>query len=255
MNTELNPLDSSTSSNGDQIKVTNFTSAHARVREAENGITQERVRELFEYREGDDPSLPLAWWKPHPNAPKPRHRDELKILPRSYRQIEIDGKHYKVHRLVWIWHHGEVPEGMELDHINRDHWDNRIENLRAVPKSLNMRNKVLTQMNGKEQSSQFIGVRWHKQARKWRAMIADYSGRSHHIGLFDSERKAAAAYDWVVLMVFQASGLPDFSATNYSQGLLAVEDVLSIRESDISPAFIRKMESGEVALPTDDMPD
>ena len=36
------------------------------------------------------------------------------------------------HVLVWEEHHGPVPRGMELHHINGDKLDNRIENLRPV---------------------------------------------------------------------------------------------------------------------------
>lgn len=250
MNAELNTLDSTRNDN--PIKVSIKTAAHARQREAENGITQDLVRGLFDYREGDDPSLPLVWRERPKCGPAPKHKDELKVHPGSYRKIKIARKFYRVHRLVWIWHHGEVPEGMGLDHINRDKWDNRISNLRAVPKSLNERNKVLTKMKGKEQSSKFLGICWDKQRRKWLVSIQDCSGRQHHIGRFDSERKAAAAFDFVIICIFQAAGLPEFSMTNYSQGLLSFrDDVLSIQESDISPAFLRKLEAGEIALPTD----
>ena len=37
-----------------------------------------------------------------------------------------------VHRLVWEEHHGLIPDGMVIHHINGDNQDNRIENLRLV---------------------------------------------------------------------------------------------------------------------------
>ena len=39
---------------------------------------------------------------------------------------------------------GDIPDGMEIDHINRDRYDNRIENLRLVTKSQNSLNKTTT---------------------------------------------------------------------------------------------------------------
>lgn len=45
-----------------------------------------------------------------------------------------------VHRLVWKAFNGEIPEGLEIDHINRVKDDNRLSNLRAVTRSDNQRN-------------------------------------------------------------------------------------------------------------------
>lgn len=55
-------------------------------------------------------------------------------------------KYYKVcnkrvHRIIWEITYGPLPEGMEIDHIDRNSLNNSLENLRLVSKSLNMRNK------------------------------------------------------------------------------------------------------------------
>jgi len=42
---------------------------------------------------------------------------------------------------VYMYHHGHLPpEPLVIDHINRNRFDNNIENLRAVTKSENQRN-------------------------------------------------------------------------------------------------------------------
>jgi hypothetical protein len=46
-----------------------------------------------------------------------------------------------MHRLVWIAANGEIPAGVEIDHLNRDVSDNRIDNLRLVTHSENLRNR------------------------------------------------------------------------------------------------------------------
>ena len=46
-----------------------------------------------------------------------------------------------MHRAVWAWHHGRFPE-KQIDHVNGVETDNRIENLREVTPSENMRNMV-----------------------------------------------------------------------------------------------------------------
>jgi len=50
-------------------------------------------------------------------------------------------EHWMVHKLIYLWHHGFVPE--QLDHINRDTTDNRIENLRPADTANNAQNRRL----------------------------------------------------------------------------------------------------------------
>lgn len=57
----------------------------------------------------------------------------------GYLIIKIKGKQYKAHRLVFAYHNGRFPT-MEIDHINRNRLDNRIENLREVDRQVNVNN-------------------------------------------------------------------------------------------------------------------
>lgn len=45
-----------------------------------------------------------------------------------------------VHRLVYEAFKGEIPEGLEIDHIDRNKRNNNPDNLRVVTRSENMRN-------------------------------------------------------------------------------------------------------------------
>ena len=45
------------------------------------------------------------------------------------------------HRVIWYYFNGEIPEGMEIDHINGMPSDNRLENLRVVTHKDNMNNE------------------------------------------------------------------------------------------------------------------
>lgn len=53
--------------------------------------------------------------------------------------LSVNKKRYckKVHQIVCETFHGDAPEGCVVDHINRNRKDNRIENLRWLPASLN----------------------------------------------------------------------------------------------------------------------
>lgn len=46
-----------------------------------------------------------------------------------------------MHRAVWMYHNGEIPKGLQIDHINHDRSDNRIENLRLATNATNSQNR------------------------------------------------------------------------------------------------------------------
>jgi hypothetical protein len=52
-----------------------------------------------------------------------------------------EGKRYKrfVHRLVWQTWGGDIPEGLQIDHINGVKDDNRIENLQLLTQQENIK--------------------------------------------------------------------------------------------------------------------
>ena len=59
----------------------------------------------------------------------------------GYWQVCVKRKLYLCHRLVWQLHHGDIPEGMSIDHIDRHRGNNRIENLRLATPTSQQRNR------------------------------------------------------------------------------------------------------------------
>jgi hypothetical protein len=91
------------------------------------------------------------------------------------------------HRLVWLLHKGYWPAA-DLDHINEDKTDNRIENLREATRAQNMQNVRVHKHN----TSGCKGVAWYAPRGKWRAYIfCNY--RQRHLGLFSTFTDAVAA--------------------------------------------------------------
>jgi len=95
-----------------------------------------------------------------------------------------------VHRLIAL-HFIPNPEALpQVDHINRDRSDNRIDNLRWVTAQQNDFNRT----KRKETSSSYKGVSWHKKNNKWSSYIR-IDGKLMSLGQFDEETEAARAYN------------------------------------------------------------
>jgi hypothetical protein len=83
------------------------------------------------------------------------------------RQIIVNGKNYKEHRLVWLYVTGKWPAST-IDHIDGDPSNNRFENLRDIPHAINVQNKRVPQSNNK---TGLLGVSRDKHRRGWLARI------------------------------------------------------------------------------------
>lgn len=61
----------------------------------------------------------------------------------------VDGKQTILQgaRIIWVMHHGPIPEGMEIDHIDRDPSNNHLDNLRLVSRLQNMANSGMHRTN------------------------------------------------------------------------------------------------------------
>jgi hypothetical protein len=105
-------------------------------------------------------------------------------------RIEYEDRKYKrqifMHREII----GDVPKGMQVDHINRDMKDNRRDNLRIVTPSENQINRTTLSSN----TSGYKGVSYDKKSEKWRASVIK-DGVQHHLGFYINKEDAAKAYN------------------------------------------------------------
>lgn len=135
-------------------------------------ITQAKAKDMFEYRDGW-----LYWKVPRSRGVKAGDRVGA-ITKRGYAQTAINGKSTSVHRLVFLLHHGYLPK--QIDHIDGDKANNRIENLRDVTTAQNNSNRG-TPINN---TSGVKGVCWHKSNKKWVVSLSINKTR-RYFGAFD----------------------------------------------------------------------
>ena len=151
-------------------------------------ITQELVGNCFEYKDG------LLFWKgvTHPNKMQWVDKPAGSIHKTGYRHITWMGKVHKAHRLIFMLHHGCLPP--EVDHINGDRQDNRIENLRPANRSENQCNRGALASN----TSGYPGVTWHKASKAWvvrvmkngKTVVQQYFKDLELAGLYASEARS-----------------------------------------------------------------
>jgi hypothetical protein len=107
---------------------------------------------------------------------------------KGYICITVNGKSYKAHRLAWFFHYGVWPVN-QIDHIDQNKTNNRINNLREVTNSQNKQNAGKYKCN----TSGHKGVSFHKQHKKWAANIR-VQRELLHLGYFPTPELASAAY-------------------------------------------------------------
>lgn len=101
--------------------------------------------------------------------------------PLGYKQVSINNAKYSIHRLIYIYHNGDIPNDLVIDHIDRDTTNNRIENLRLVTKEENAQNTLPT------------GAVFHKSLGKWLARI-QVNGDVKYLGSFITKEEAQEVY-------------------------------------------------------------
>ena len=105
--------------------------------------------------------------------------------------VRIEGKPVprRAHRISYLLAHGPIPEGLMVDHICHNEGCVNPDHLRLATNKENQEHVLGAQVNSK---SGILGVSWHKNTKKWRAVVT-HSGRYIHIGYFDTVAEAEAA--------------------------------------------------------------
>lgn len=95
----------------------------------------------------------------------------------GYKFIRIDNKLYREHRLAWIYMYGEFSG--EIDHIDNNPSNNKIENLRVCTSSQNKQNM----RKRKDNTSGVKGLHWYKAYNKWQVNLT-VNGKTKFYGYY-----------------------------------------------------------------------
>ena len=145
-------------------------------------ITQKRLHELFEYREDGNLIRKISITS---NA---KVGDVVGCpIGRGYMQVRINYKHYFLHRLIFLYHHGYLTKGMQMDHIDGNSENNRIENLREVTNGQNAQNSKIHSTN----TSGVKGVHFSKRHKKWECRL-NLNGKGKYLGRYNTLEEAEA---------------------------------------------------------------
>jgi hypothetical protein len=132
-------------------------------------ITREYLQKHFYYRDGALYRKHKMAWLPAGSILGCQRKD-------GYWVCNLSKKNRYVHRLIYIYHYGDIPNSLHIDHIDTNPNNCKIENLRIANASENHQNTNLTILN----KSGVKNVHWSKTNKKWCVQV-----KRKTIGHFD----------------------------------------------------------------------
>ena len=129
------------------------------------------IKEYVEYKDDG-----LYWKKLRPRSRGKVGERVGHERPDGYRLFKHDGGRFYEHRVIWEMHNGPIPDGLVIDHIDRNPRNNSIENLRVVTQSQNHLNKECRGY-------------WVNRCGRY---VAEFMGK--YLGSFNNKEDARSAY-------------------------------------------------------------
>jgi len=151
--------------------------------------SQKKLQELFYYKDG------YLYWKVRIRTSIDLSKPAGCIEKNGYRRIQIEGKIYRAHRLVWKYHYGKDPKEF-IDHIDGNKTNNNIENLREATNQQNLFNTGPSKNNK-------LGIKGvSKNGNKYIARI-EINGKSKYLGMFNTIEEARLAREEAEIKFFK----------------------------------------------------
>lgn len=141
--------------------------------------SQHRLRELFDYQDG------CLFWRKTAGSKAIKGAMVGWVEKNGYMATNVDKKRYRLHRIIFMYHHGWCPD--VIDHIDGNRTNNRIENLRESSWHKNTFNRGASKNNKLGLKGVCIDDGRLKATIK-------FNNKSIHIGYFDTAEQAHEAY-------------------------------------------------------------
>jgi hypothetical protein len=104
----------------------------------------------------------------------------------GYFRVTYNGVHYYAHRIIWLMQTGDFPKE-EIDHVDGNRTNNRLENLREANSRQNKLN-TRRQREGKARYTHY----WRKTG-KWHAVTPKIKGKKRqYLGSYETMAEASA---------------------------------------------------------------
>lgn len=94
---------------------------------------------------------------------------------RGHWQVKLGGKMLLTHRIVWELANGPLQHFEQIDHIDQNPSNNKLENLRKVSRTLNMRNRPMQKNNASGTTG--VSLCCAKGKSYWVAQWSDLTGK------------------------------------------------------------------------------
>jgi hypothetical protein len=148
-------------------------------------IDYQEISEAVYYKDG------LLFWKKND---KPAGTTTVA----GYSKVQINKIAYSDHRLVWALFNKEIPLDKQIDHIDRNPNNNRIENLRLADSVSNALNRSCKISN--------TGIRGVSKDRKYYKVSFTVNSKSIHVGYYkdlnEAKKVAEEYYKEIISKIF-----------------------------------------------------
>jgi len=147
-------------------------------------LTQAELKAVFTYNKRTG----VLRWRIQPAQGVPRGSVAGSLHPQGYVMVQVNGKIYAAHRLIWVLLHGVEPD--VINHVNGTRWDNRASNLENVTRTENLQ---LHRKARSDSTTGLLGVTYRADCNKYQSKIRR-NGVTVHLGTFNSPEEAHAKY-------------------------------------------------------------